>query len=216
MRIKSKLFSKRSADWGLDDKWIGREDTRAVNSVWYGIAKKLDQLKETLQVKGRPLGQFLAKHPVSELFSSQDPEVKRTGYQLRSLINQFVSNEFEESVLNRFKAHAGNNVTDWLTKGKTRSKKKADNSDTGLRMHPDYGEEGSYTSEANKENSKESSKQFNFKAKFLTADMGLSYGSKIKVIKEVSDPGSLIPAVGVEGKFISPTRSCSWMNWRRP
>ncbi len=31
----------------------------------------------------------------------------------------------------------------------------------------------------------------------------MEYGDKIKVIKGVSDPASLVPAVGVEGKFFS-------------
>jgi hypothetical protein len=166
MRVKSKLLAKRSADWGAEDtRWHQREDSQAVKSVWNGIANKVHQLKNSLQVKGQSLGQFLSQHSMADLFSSPDPEVKRTGYQLRSLINQFVAEEFDANVLTRFKAEAGNNVTDWLAKDRKVGRKTRPS--TGLRMHPDYGEAGSYTTEANKENAKAGSPQFVFKAKFL-------------------------------------------------
>lgn len=246
---KSRLFKKRAVDWaGPIDKTLHRQDQQMVKSVWNGIANKLHQLKQNLKVKGQPLGAFLSQHPISELFTSNDPEVKRTGYQLRSLINEFVTSEFETSVLNRFKEEAGSNVTQWLDKtGKQASgqacpecggltedsyngkalrcdkcrqqesrqeylernpppeesnsieihfdalrealnyidtagsfgheaqskgnialdaiesyiaelkggKQAAKEPATGLRMQPDYGEAGSYTTEANEENSKE-------------------------------------------------------------
>lgn len=161
MKIRSRLLNKHAVDWaGPIDKTVHRDDQRAVSSVWAGINNKLHQLKQTLKIKGQPLASFLGRNPISELFTSNDPEVKRTGYQLRSLISEFVASEFETSVLNRFKAEEGSNVTQWLDKsGKTAA--------SGLRMQPDYGEEGSYTTEANKENAKVGTRQFLFKAKFL-------------------------------------------------
>ena len=116
--MKSRLLNKQGAGWDAPtDKWHYKEDQQVTKRVWNGIAEKLNQLKSTLKIHGKPLAQF----NLADVFNSEDPEVKRTGYQVRSLINQYVSEAFDTTTLNKFKQDYGSNVTDWLTRGKRAS-----------------------------------------------------------------------------------------------
>jgi hypothetical protein len=117
--MKSRLLNKKTGTgWDAPtEKWHYKEDQQVTKKVWNGIADKLNQLKSTLKVKGKPLAQYNLK----DVFQSEDPEVKRAGYQVRSLINQYVSETFDAATLAKFKQDYGSNVTDWLTRGKRAS-----------------------------------------------------------------------------------------------
>ncbi len=114
----SHLLRKKA--WGGPlEKWNYREDREMLKKVWKGITGKLNELRSTMKVKGKPLSNF----NLNQLFTSQDPEERRAGYQIRSAINQYVNESFDEATLNRFKANYGANVTDWLTQTVKASKK---------------------------------------------------------------------------------------------
>lgn len=167
MRRQSKLF-KRRADWGRDNGIHGKQDAKAVETVVHGIADQINNIKDTFKVKSESLNQFLAKNPITALFNSEDPYVKDAGRQLQRKIHGYVES-FEDSVKNRFKGSKGTNTIDWICNalGQQKTSSREKRNTTGLRMQPDYGEAGSYTTEANQENAKVGSKQFVFKAKFL-------------------------------------------------
>jgi len=131
MQRKSKLLKKRAS--AVDDnKAIGKEDRYAVKTVGNALKAKFEELKSTLEVRGYSnLGAFLEKHPISALFGPpgpekrMDPDIQRAGIQLRTLINNFLTDkhsqtkligqELAPSAIARFKAEEPN-LTQWLDK----------------------------------------------------------------------------------------------------
>lgn len=108
---------KTSADWGADDtKLHAREDrlmkrqeqqqtSNLVDTVWAGIHKELNQLKQTFQVKP---GKSLAQYSIPRLADSSDPAEKKAWYRVCSLVNQFLTQNFDEEQVRKFKEREGN------------------------------------------------------------------------------------------------------------
>jgi hypothetical protein len=115
------MYTHKSAiDWaGPVDKYNQRQDRDTVKKVWNGIVSKVEQLKQTIKVRGRSLDQYLNGHPVRSLFFSNDLDARKAGYDLRRIILDYVQSEFDQTTLNKFKQTNGTNVTDWLTKTST-------------------------------------------------------------------------------------------------